>query len=137
MNSNKPDTYNRAETFRCDSFENNDYRIDIHQGCVKIGEASGLSYSVTREMAPIYITPESAKELRRGKKGIAGTIIFKELCKEEVLGNKFQLRIRAYSNSMCIINAELISEKQDINLKDVQLEEQYTFVAQDIIGWLE
>jgi len=36
---------------------------------------------------------------------------------------------------MCIIGAELIDEGLSVNLKDIKLTEQYTFVARDIIPW--
>ena len=46
-------------------------------GGVVIGELQGISYSVTREKAPIY-TMGSAdpRSFSRGKRGIAGTLIF-------------------------------------------------------------
>jgi hypothetical protein len=46
-------------------------------GTVVIGELQGISYSVTREKAPIY-TMGSAdpRSFSRGKRGIAGTLIF-------------------------------------------------------------
>ena len=46
-------------------------------GGVLIGELQGVSYSVTREKAPIY-TMGSAdpRSFSRGKRGIAGTLVF-------------------------------------------------------------
>ena len=53
--------------------------VDIQAtfGGVLIGELQGVSYSVTREKAPIY-TMGSAdpRSFSRGKRGIAGTLVF-------------------------------------------------------------
>ena len=53
--------------------------VDIQAtfGGVLIGELQGISYSVTREKAPIY-TMGSAdpRSFSRGKRGIAGTLVF-------------------------------------------------------------
>ena len=55
-------------------------------GGVVIGELQGVSYSVTREKAPIY-TMGSAdpRSFSRGKRGIAGTLVFTVFDRNAVL----------------------------------------------------
>lgn len=110
-------------------YKNNDYIIEVYQKCIKIGELEGISYNITREMNPIY------ENIRKIKLGIAGTLIFKALNKEDVVSNIFNIRIISECNTTCIIGMELIKEGVDINLEDAELNIQYTFRARDIIPW--
>jgi len=130
-NNNLPHTYNNSGSI-C-------YKIQVSQRSLFIGELEGVSYHVIREMAPIYATEEAIKQhyvgIRRGRQGIAGTVIFKSLNKDDVISNEFHIQILSECNHMCIIGAELIDEGSGINLKDIELNKQYTFVAKDIIPW--
>lgn len=56
-------------------------------GNVVIGELQGVSYSITREKAPVY-TMGSAdpRSFSRGKRGIAGTLIFVVFDRHALLG---------------------------------------------------
>jgi len=131
-----PHTYNMWSVSVKDA---NDYKIQISQKCLFIGELEGISYAVTREMTPIYATEEIIKQhyenIRRGRQGIAGSVIFKDLNRDDVISNEFHIQILSDYNHMCIIGAELIDEGSGINLKDIELNKQYAFVAKDIIPW--
>ena len=120
--------------------------IGIFQDTVRIGTAAGINFSITKEMAPIYRYPgevvdaDRRQMFSRGKKGIAGEIIFDNLDRDQIFNNRFNIRIKSMDEygkiqTMAITGMELIREGLEINLKDCEFEKTYTFVARDIIPW--
>jgi hypothetical protein len=67
------------------SFSGADMKVVF--GSVELSNIQGLSYSITREKAPIY-TMGSAdpRSFSRGKRGIAGTIVFTVFDRHALLG---------------------------------------------------
>lgn len=60
---------------RYESFSGVDIRATFHN--VQIGEIQAVSYSITREKAPIYVMGRAdPMAFSRGKRGIAGSLVF-------------------------------------------------------------
>ena len=116
--------------------------VGVYQGTERIGTANGVAWSITREMAPVYAMNNGGNvaSFRRGKKGIAGTIIFHDLDSKKILGNEFNIRIKSADEhgtikTMAITGLELINEGSSADLASAELETQHTWVARDLIPW--
>lgn len=67
------------------SFSGADMKIIV--GSVALNNIQGLSYSITREKAPIYtMGSPDPRSFSRGKRGIAGTIVFTVFDRSALLG---------------------------------------------------
>lgn len=63
--------------------------VDIQAtfGSHEIGSLQGVSYTITREKAPVYVMGSpNPKSFSRGKRGIAGSLIFVMLNRSNLLG---------------------------------------------------
>lgn len=116
--------------------------IGVYQSTVRVGTANGISWSITREMTPMFKMGEGDKihEFKRGKSGIAGTIIFHDLDSKKILNNEFNIIIKAADENgviknMAITGLRLINEGSSSDLASAELEVQHTWVAKNLIPW--
>lgn len=80
-----------------------------------IGELQAISYSVTREKAPVYVMGDAnPKSFSRGKRGIAGSLVFTVFDRDAlvVLKESDDMKIvKAYANSINTHNDPLTMEQ--------------------------
>lgn len=82
-----------------------------------IGNLQGISYSVTREKAPIYTMGRADPvSFSRGKRGIAGSMVFTNFDREalfDVMGKKYGVNLQYYKK-----NFDLPAGGKTIELED-------------------
>lgn len=82
---------------------------------VVIGELQAITYSVTREKAPIYVMGDpNPKSFSRGKRGIAGSIVFTVFDRDSLHGLKQEANVYAHGlNSTALAEGE-VKQVQDM-----------------------
>lgn len=115
---------------------------------ISIATVQGYSISMTREMAPIYVS-EKSTPFSRDKRGLAGSILFDNISLPEGLNTikyKNYLTLITIGNhedgSTCfqiITGIEFLNEGDIFNLIDLKGDcaQQYTFVADSITPWFK
>ena len=92
-------------------------------GSQVIGELQGISYSVTREKAPVYtMGSANPRSFSRGKRGIAGTLVFVQFdhdallsgLKEHIEANKVFHRVGGTLNNQALSIEDWDKQMEDI-----------------------
>jgi hypothetical protein len=83
-----------TQTFN--SFSGADMQVMFHD--VLVGELQGLSYTITREKAPLYtMGSPNARSFSRGKRGIAGSLIFLTFDRSAIISALRKSRVGRYA----------------------------------------
>ena len=91
-----------------------------------------ISYSVTREMAPIYMNG-TQQSFGRGKRGIAGTIKMSNLSiEQDKAGWPFKIGIHKDGKTIILSGCELINEGDGMEWPEISPGQTCTFVARGV-----
>lgn len=101
--------YNTSEYQKSyNSFSGSD--IVATMGNIVIGELQSITFSVTREKAPIYTMGDAnPRSFSRGKRGIAGSLVFTVFDRDALHGLKENTTINAHGLNTSAIHREGIS----------------------------
>lgn len=107
-----------------------------------IGELEGITVSVSREVAPVYVeeslTPIS---YTKGKMSIAGNLMFKKIYRNNLKRYRgrmppFNIYIEHGENRQLILGVRIISDSPIVGSEDLKIGEAYTFIARDLDNML-
>lgn len=93
------------------------------------GPIKALAYSITRDMAPIYVLrPTHQKAYNRPKRGIAGSLIFREIYDYIEHPNwLFDIEVTTDEETIYFYGVELLDEGWPV--EEISPDEQITFIA--------
>lgn len=97
---------------------------------IPIAYLKSISFSITREMAPVYaLGCVQSHSFARGKCGIAGELVFKEL--SVPVPDEFDVYI-GHHTGVRLYNVSLIEEGSSVDMTRLEVNKTYTFVAKEI-----
>lgn len=74
-------------------------------GATKIGKLQGITCSITREMMPLYVAGDpNPKTFNKGKRGIAGNLVFTQFDRHAILRDLVDARTKQLQNIWGLIN---------------------------------
>lgn len=118
--------------------DSSEVTITIEDNNKVIGKIQGFSYSISREMAPIYTMKTGKEVLAKQKRAIVGYLTIKELSMD--LPKKFFVRFQAANeygtiSEMHAIEVELIDPATGFSPDSIKLLKTYNFVCKELKSW--
>ena len=89
---------------------------------VVVGELQAITYSVTREKAPIYVMGDAnPKSFSRGKRGIAGSLVFTVFDRDALHRLKNEQQFPVYRHGLNSTQSGYFNPEKLINVGDIDL----------------
>jgi len=111
-------------------YNNTDHSIEVYQDEKLVTKANWFSFITTRKPAPIYVSKEDL-DLIRKKRGHVGSIIFENINPEFMHNVPFTIKITSNEHEMFLVGVNFVQD----DLKEIELNKQYTIIARAILGW--